>query len=58
MANKKLWILLHLAAMVSIQFTDELRLCRQRKMMREKKNKMSTINAVRNKLILRVFFLR
>jgi transposase len=55
MANKKLKTLLHLAALVSIQYNEELRLYYQRKVLQEKKNKMSTINAVRNKLILRVF---
>ncbi|MGZ3761011.1 MAG: IS110 family RNA-guided transposase [Mucilaginibacter sp.] len=55
MANKKLKTLLHLAALVSIQNNEELRLYYQRKVFKENKNKMSTINAVRNKLILRVF---
>jgi transposase len=55
MANKKLKTLLHLAALVSIQYNDELRSYYQRKVIKENKNKMSTINAVRNKLILRVF---
>jgi transposase len=55
MANKKLKTLLHLAAMVSIQNNEELRAYYQRKVIAENKNKMSTLNAVRNKLILRVF---
>ncbi len=55
MANKKLKTLLHLSAMVSIQYNEELRNYYQRKTVNEKKNKMSIINAVRNKLILRVF---
>ena len=55
MANKKLKTLLHLAAMVSIQNNEELKCYYQRKVFNENKNKMSTINAVRNKLILRVF---
>ena len=44
-----------MSAMVSIQYNEELRNYYQRKTVNEKKNKMSTINAVRNKLILRVF---
>ncbi len=55
MANKKLKTLLHLAAMVSIQNNEELKRYYQRKVVNENKNRMSTINAVRNKLILRVF---
>lgn len=54
MANKKVKTLLHLAAMVAIQYNPELKLFYERKIS-EGKNKMSVINAVRNKLILRIF---
>ena len=46
--------LLHLAAMSAIQCSEELRTFYNRKV-QEGKNKMSVINAVRNKLISRVF---
>lgn len=55
MANKKLKTLLHLAALVAIQHNTELKAYYQRKTTHEKKNKMSVINAIRNKLILRIF---
>ncbi len=55
MANKKIKTLLHLAALVAIQYNPELKLYYERKVNIEKKNKMSVINAVRNKLVLRVF---
>jgi transposase len=55
MANKKVKTLLHLSAMVAIQYNQDLKLFYQRKVLEEKKNKMSVINAVRNKLILRIF---
>ncbi len=55
MAEVKLKTLLHLAAMVLIQNNEELRAYYQRKVIAENKNKMSTLNADRNKLILRVF---
>jgi transposase len=55
MANKKMKTLLHLAAMVAIQYSPELKLYYDRMVKQEKKNKMSVINAVRNKLVLRVF---
>lgn len=55
MANKKVKTLLHLAAMVAIQHNKELNVYFERKVNDEKKNKMSVINAVRNKLILRIF---
>jgi transposase len=54
-ADKNLKTLLHLAAMVSIQHDGEMKLYYQRKVIEQKKNKMSVLNAVRNKLILRVF---
>jgi transposase len=55
MANKKVKTLLHMAALVAIQYNDELRLYYERKVNVEKKNKMSVINAVRNKLVQRIF---
>ncbi|WP_423149779.1 IS110 family transposase [Rubrolithibacter danxiaensis] len=55
MANKKVKTLLHLSALVAIQHNPEIRAYYMRKVNEEKKNKMSVINAVRNKLILRVF---
>jgi hypothetical protein len=55
MANKKMKTLLHLAAIVAIQHNTDLKLFYDRKVLQEKKNKMSVINAVRNKLILRIF---
>jgi transposase len=53
-ANMTLKKLLHLAAMSAIQCCDELKAFYQRKVAAGK-NKMSVINAVRNKLISRVF---
>jgi transposase len=55
MANKKVKTLLHLAALVAIQYNKEIREYYERKVNVEKKNKMLVINAVRNKLILRIF---
>ncbi|WP_428327892.1 IS110 family transposase [Mucilaginibacter sp.] len=55
MANKRLKTLLHLAALNSIRYNEDLKHYYERKVIDEKKNKMSTINAIRNKLILRVF---
>lgn len=54
LANMTLKKLLHLCAMSAIQSCDELKSYYQRKVA-EGKNKMSVINAVRNKLITRVF---
>lgn len=54
MANMTLKKLLHLAAMSAIQCCEEIRLYYQRKVA-QGKNKMAVINAVRNKLISRVF---
>jgi len=53
-ANKYMKTLLHMAAMVAIVFNDDLKAYYQRKVL-ENKNKMSIINAVRNKLIWRIF---
>lgn len=55
MANKKVKTVLHMAALVAIQYNQDLRLYYERKVNRDKKNKMSVINAVRNKLVQRVF---
>lgn len=55
MANKKIKTLLHLSAIVAIQHNTDLRSFYERKVLQEKKNKMSVINAVRNKLVLRIF---
>jgi len=55
MANKKVKTLFHMAALVAIQHNDELKRYYQRKVNIEKKNKMSVINAVRNKLVQRIF---
>ena len=54
MANMGIKKLLHLAAMTAIQYDDQIKLYYQRKV-DAGKNKMSVINAVRNKLISRVF---
>jgi transposase len=53
-ANKHLKKLLHLCAMAAIQHNDELNQYYSRKIA-EGKNKMSVINAVRNKLVQRIF---
>ncbi len=54
MANLSLKKLLHLAALSAIKYNGELRDYYLRKV-EEEKNKMSVINAVRNKLIKRVY---
>lgn len=53
-ANKHLKKLLHLCAMAAIQHNDELKHYYNRKIS-EGKNKMSVVNAVRNKLVQRIF---
>jgi len=53
-ANKKMKKLLHLAAMSAIRMKGEMRDYYERKIA-EGKNKMSVLNAIRNKLILRIF---
>lgn len=53
-ANKKLKWLLHMCASSAIQHDKELKAYYERKIL-EGKNKMSVINAVRNKLVLRMF---
>jgi len=55
MANKRVKTLLHLSAIVAIQYNPDLKLFYERKVTQDRKNKMSVINAVRNKLILRIF---
>jgi transposase len=54
LANMTMKKLLHLAAMSAIRYCDEIRAYYLRKVA-EGKNKMAVINAVRNKLISRVF---
>lgn len=54
MANKSVKSILHMAALTSIIYNEELKQFYQRKVA-EGKNKMSIINAVRNKLISRIF---
>lgn len=54
MANKNLKALLHLCAMSAIKYVDEIKNYFNRKV-EEGKHKMSVINAIRNKLVLRVF---
>ena len=53
MANKSLKTKLHLCVMVGIQNDKELKNYYERKV-KEGKNKMLMINAVRNKLVLRI----
>lgn len=55
-ANKKLKTLLHLCAMAAIKVNEELRNYYQRKVA-EGKNKMCVLNAVRNKIIHRIYAL-
>jgi transposase len=54
LANKKIKTLLHLAAMSAITVKGEIQEYYRRKVA-EGKNKMSVINAIRNKLIHRIF---
>ena len=53
-ANRKLKKLLHLCAMSALRWDKELKAYYERKVL-EGKNKMSVINAIRNKLLLRIF---
>jgi transposase len=53
-ANKHLKKLLHLCAMAAIQHNDEIKQYYNRKVA-EGKNKMSVVNAVRNKLVQRIY---
>ena len=54
MANMTIKKLLHLAAISAIQYSDEIKSYYERRVA-EGKNRMSVINAVRNKLITRIF---
>ena len=53
-ANKKIKRLLHLAAMSAIRMKGEMKNYYERKLA-EGKNKMSVLNAIRNKIVLRIF---
>jgi transposase len=53
MANKKLKCLLHMGAMAAITYDAGIQIYYRRKVA-EGKNKMSILNAVRNKLVLRI----
>ena len=53
-ANRKLKSLLHLCAMAALRWDKEIKTYYERKVA-EGKNKMSVINAIRNKLLLRIF---
>jgi transposase len=55
MANKKMKTYLHLAALTAIQIDPEIKSYYQRRVEEDKKSKMLVINAIRNKLILRIF---
>jgi transposase len=54
MANKSMKTLMHMSAMAAINMKGELREYYMKKV-QEGKNKMSVINAIRNKLVLRIF---
>lgn len=54
-ANKKMKSLLHICALQAVRHDDEIKKYYHRKTAEEGKSKMSTLNAVRNKLILRIF---
>ena len=54
-ANKSVKTLLHMSAVSAIRYNEDLKIYYERKVTEEKKNKMLVINAVRNKLILRIF---
>ncbi len=54
MANKKMKKLLHLAALSSIRYHNDLRVYFDRKVA-EGKHKMSVLNAIRNKILNRLF---
>jgi transposase len=53
-ANKKMKKLFHLLAMSAIRIKGEMKQYYERKLA-EGKNKMSVLNAIRNKIILRIF---
>jgi hypothetical protein len=54
MANKKMKRQLHMASLTGIKFDEALKQYYERKVS-SGKNKMSVLNAVRNKLVARVF---
>jgi transposase len=54
MANQSVKTLLHMAALVAMRYNQELKQYYERKLA-EGKNKMLVINAIRNKLVLRIF---
>ena len=54
MANKKLKCNLHMASLRAVKLDGDLKAYYERKVL-EGKNKMSVINAIRNKLLLRIF---
>jgi poly(3-hydroxyalkanoate) synthetase len=54
MANKKIKTLLHLAALSAIRVKGDISEYYNRKVA-EGKNKMSVLNAIRNKLVQRIF---
>ena len=54
LANKKLKSLLDLCAKSAIQFNPEMKIYYEKRIS-EGKNKMSTINIIRNKLVARIF---
>lgn len=55
LANKTMKKLLHMSALSAITSNGELKSYYERKVSEENKNKILVINAVRNKLILRIF---
>jgi transposase len=54
-ANKKMKTLLHISAWAAVRTNKELKAYYERKTKEQGKSKMATLNAIRNKLILRVF---
>ena len=54
MANKNIKTLLHMAALSSVRMQGDIQDYYKRKVS-EGKNKMSVLNAIRNKLVLRIF---
>lgn len=55
LANKRLKTTLHMAAMTAVKLDPQLKAYYERKTITEGKNKMSVLNAVRNKLVHRIF---
>jgi transposase len=54
-ANKKVKAVLHLCAMTSVRNDSEIKAYYERKTLKEGKPKMAVLNAIRNKIILRIF---